>query len=147
MANLQAVTTTGGEVVLKEADVKTFQKGLRGELIVPGGDGYEAARKVFNGMIDKRPAVIARCADATDVLRAVEFARTHDLLVAVRGGGHNIAGKAICDDGLVIDLSAMKGMQVDPANRTARAEPGLTLGEFDRQRRPMAWPLHSASFP
>ena len=132
MANLQAVTTTGGEVVLKEADLKTFQKGLRGELIVPGGDGYEAARKVFNGMIDKRPAVIARCADATDVLRAVEFARTHDLLVAVRGGGHNIAGKAVCDGGLVIDLSAMKGMQVDPASRTARAEPGLTLGEFDR---------------
>jgi len=126
MANLQAVTTTGGEVELKETDVNSFQKGLRGELILPGDDGYEAARKVFNGMIDKRPAMIARCADATDVLRAVEFACTHDLLVAVRGGGHNIAGKAVCDGGLVIDLSAMKGMHVDPASRTARAEPGLT---------------------
>ena len=143
MANLQAVATTGGEVVLKEADINTLLKDLRGELILPGGEGYEAGRKVFNAMIDKRPAMIARCADATDVLRVVEFARTHDLLVAVRGGGHNVAGKAVCDGGLVIDLSTMKGMQVDPAGRTARAEPGLTLGDFDRatQAHGLATPL------
>jgi FAD/FMN-containing dehydrogenase len=84
-------------------------------------------------MIDKRPAMIARCAGTGDVINAVNFARTHDLLVAVRGGGHSVAGKSVCDGGILIDLSTMKGMRVDPARRTVQAQPGLRLGEFDRE--------------
>jgi FAD/FMN-containing dehydrogenase len=113
--------------------VEQFQANLRGGLLRPGDAGYDEARKVWNGMIDKRPALIARCVGALDVIRCVEFARTHNLLVAVRGGGHNIGGNAVCDGGLVIDLSRMKSARVEPARRTARAEPGLTWGEFDRE--------------
>src|SRR4029434_1435196 len=106
---------------------------LRGLLLRPGDDGYDATRKVYNAIIDKRPALIVRCAGPADVLRAVNFARTHNLLVAVRGGGHSVAGKSVCDGGVLIDLSPMKGIRVDPANRTAQAQAGLTLGEFDRE--------------
>ncbi len=106
---------------------------FRGELLQPGDDGYEPARKIWNGAIDKRPGLIARCTGVADVVAAVRFARERDLLVAVRGGGHNVAGTAVCDDGLVIDLSPMKGMQVDPARHTAHAQPGLLWGEFDRE--------------
>ena len=84
-------------------------------------------------MIDKRPTLIARCAGAADVIKAINFARSNNLLVAVRGGGHSVAGKSVCDGGLLIDLSLMKGLRVDPVRRTARAEPGLRLGEFDRE--------------
>ena len=94
---------------------------------------YDDARRVWNAMIDKRPAVIARCRGAVDVMTAVKFARNEGLSVAVRGGAHNVAGKATCDDGIVIDLSEMKGLRVDPVARTARAEPGLRWGEFDRE--------------
>src|SRR5437764_6807033 len=90
-------------------------------------------RAVPNAMIDRHPAIIARCADSDDVIACVRFARDHDLLVAVRGGGHSVAGKSVCDGGLMIDLSAMKGIRVDPARRTVRAETGLKLGEFDRE--------------
>ncbi len=106
---------------------------LRGPLLLPSEDGYDTARQIFNAMIDRRPAAIARCAGAADVLACVRFAREHDLRVSVRGGGHNVAGNAVCDDGLMIDLSPMKGIRVDPTRRTARAQPGLTLGEFDRE--------------
>ena len=116
-----------GEKVLRK-----FESGLRGEVLRPGHPNYDPARTLFNAMIDKHPALIVRCGEVSDVVSAVEFARTHDLLVAVRGGGHNVAGKALCDQGMVIDLSAMKGIRVDPSARTAKAEPGLTWGEFDR---------------
>lgn len=106
---------------------------FRGELLQPGDGGYDAARKIWNGAIDKRPALIARCTGVEDVRAAVRFAREQNFVVAVRGGGHNIAGTAVCEDGLVIDLSPMKGMRVDPRSRTARAEPGLLWGEFDRE--------------
>lgn len=106
---------------------------MRGQVLQPGDDGYEAARQVWNGLIDRRPEVIARCAGVGDVRDALAFARARDLMVAVRGGGHNVAGNAVCDGGLVIDLSSMKGMRVDPVRRVARAEPGLTWGEFDRE--------------
>lgn len=112
--------------------VRKFETGLRGELFRPGHPNYDPARRIYNAMIDKHPALIVRCAEVSDVLRALDFARSQDLLVAVRAGGHNVAGKALCDDGLVIDLSAMKGIRVDPAAKTVRAEPGLTWGEFDR---------------
>jgi len=90
-------------------------------------------RTVPNAMIDRRPKIIARCTGAADVIACVRFVREYDILLSVRGGGHSIAGKSVCNGGLMIDLSAMKGIRVDPARPTARAEAGLTLGEFDRE--------------
>jgi len=107
-----------------EAALQEFRGQLRGDLVVPGDSAYDAARSVWNGMIDKRPAAIARCKGVADVLAAVRFARAHDLLTAVRGGGHNVAGFGTCDGGLVIDLSALKGARVDPLARAARAHLG-----------------------
>ena len=105
--------------------------GFQGELLRSGDVGYDEARTVWNGMFDCSPAVIARCAGVDDVVAAVNFAREHGLLVAVRGGGHSAVGYGTCDDGLVIDLSPMKGIEIDPAARTVRAQAGLTWGEFD----------------
>ena len=118
---------------LDEALVRAFGAALRGGLLRPGDPAYDAARSVWNAAIDRRPALIARCAGAVDVIRAVDFARANDLTVSVRGGGHSVAGFAVCDDGLMIDLSGMKGIRVDQASRAARAEPGVTVGEFDRE--------------
>jgi FAD/FMN-containing dehydrogenase len=119
--------------MVSDVAATSFKASLRGQSFVPGEAGYDAARIVFNRIIDRRPAIIARCAGAADVIACVHFAREHGLPVSVRGGGHSIAGKAICDDGLMIDLSAMKGIRVDPLAQTVRAEPGLTIGEFDRE--------------
>ena len=119
--------------MISPSTTEEFKAGLRGQLLCPGDAGYDEARKVWNGSIDKRPGLIARCAGASDVMHCINFARENKVLVAVRGGGHNIGGNAVCDDGLVIDLSRMKGLRVDPARRIARAEPGLTWGEFDRE--------------
>jgi len=115
------------------ATVENLRKAVRGAVLWPGQDGYEAARTLPNAMIDRRPAFIARCTGTADVIACVRFAREHDLLVSVRGGGHSVAGKSVCDGGLMIDLSAMKGIRVDPVARTVRAETGLKLGEFDRE--------------
>jgi len=109
-----------------------FRSALRGELLVPADDGYDDARRIFNAMIDRRPVALARCTVAADVVACIGFARAHDLEVSVRGGGHNVSGKAVCDSGLMIDLTPMKSVRVNPGRRTARAEPGLTLGELDR---------------
>ncbi len=119
--------------MIREAALSQLRTTLRGPLLVPGDPGYDGARTIHNASIDRRPAMIARCVGAGDVIACVRFAREHDLLVSVRGGGHSIAGKAVCDGGLMIDLSSMKGIRVDPAERTVRAEPGLLLGEFDRE--------------
>jgi len=119
--------------MISESAIQKLRESLRGQSFRPGEQGYDLARTLPNAMIDRRPAVIARCAGAADVIECVRFAREHDVLVAVRGGGHSIAGKSVCDGGLVIDLSAMKGIRVDPARRTVRAETGLKLGEFDRE--------------
>jgi FAD/FMN-containing dehydrogenase len=108
-----------------------LRKGLSGDVLLPEQPGYEEARRVFNGMIDRRPAVIARCASTADVVRAVEVARERGLVVAVRGGGHSVTGLSTCDDGLVIDLSGLKAISVDPEARTARAGGGVLWGEFD----------------
>lgn len=118
---------------LDNSTVEAFAQSLRGELIRRGDAGYDAARTVFNRMIDKRPALIARCAGVADVIAAVNFARRNNLLIAVRGGGHSVSGYSVCDDGLVIDLSRMKGLYVDPIERTVRAEPGLTWGELNHE--------------
>jgi FAD/FMN-containing dehydrogenase len=105
---------------------------FRGALIGPGEEGYDEARRVWNGAIDRRPALIARCAGGDDVTVAVEFAREHDLLVSVRGGGHAVAGYAVCDGGMMIDLSLMKAVRVEPESRTARAAGGVLWSELDR---------------
>jgi FAD/FMN-containing dehydrogenase len=118
---------------LGEPSVRALSAGLRGGLLQPGDDGYDTARTVWNAMTDNRPAVIARCAGAADVIHCVRFAREHELLVSVRGGGHNVAGNAVCEGGLMIDLSPMKSVRVDAVTRTARAEPGVLWGEFDRE--------------
>lgn len=119
--------------MFSDSALQQLKKNVRAELVGPGDAVYNTTRKVWNRMIDKRPALIARCLGTGDVIRCVEFAREHSLVVAVRGGGHNIAGKCLCNDGLLIDLSSMKGMHVDPVRRTARAQAGLRLGEFDRE--------------
>ena len=124
-------TPKGGFVDLSA--LEKLRKAVRGAVFCPGQDGYDAARSIPNAMINRRPAAIARCTGAADVIACVRFAGEHDLLVSVRGGGHSVAGKSVCDDGLVIDLSAMRGIHVNPDRKTVRAETGLTLGEFDRE--------------
>jgi FAD/FMN-containing dehydrogenase len=113
--------------------IEDLKTATRGEVIVPSDAGYDEARSIWNAMIDRRPAMIVRCAGAADVRRAVNFARDNELLLAMRGGGHNIAGSAICDDGLVIDLSRMKSARIDPLARRAYVEPGCTLADFDHE--------------
>jgi FAD/FMN-containing dehydrogenase len=133
MTDLRVVSVQGADAILEEHTVQEFADNLRGRLLHPGDSAYDETRKVWNGMIDRRPALIARCAGVADVIAAVRFARTHGLLVSVRGGGHNITGNAVCEGGLMIDLSPMKSVRVDPAQRTARAEAGLTWGEYNRE--------------
>ena len=118
---------------LDETVVGPLQEDLRGDLIRPEDRRYDEARAVWNGMIDRRPALIVRCAGTADVVAAVNFAREHGLLLSVRGGGHNVAGNAVNDGGLVIDLSAMRGVFVDPKRRTARVQGGATWGDVDRE--------------
>ena len=114
-----------------DLDASALKASLRGELIQPNDEGYEAARKVYNGMIDKHPALIARCADVADVIAAVNFGRENNLLVSIRGGGHNAGGLGVCDDGLVIDLSLIRYTHVDPQTRTVRVGGGSTWGDVD----------------
>jgi FAD/FMN-containing dehydrogenase len=133
MPSYPIVTNTGETNMLTEEAIQDFATRLRGDLVQPGDPDYEIARRVWNGLIDRRPALIARCAGTADVVESVGFARANDLLVSVRGGGHNVAGTAVCEGGLVIDLSRMKGIHVDPAARTARAQGGVILGELDRE--------------
>jgi FAD/FMN-containing dehydrogenase len=116
---------------MKPELISKMKANLRGRVILPGDQDYNEARKVYNGMIDKHPKLIVRCDNVADVRLAVEFARENDLLVAVRGGGHNGAGLATCDDGMVIDLSQMKGVRFDPSLSTIRAEPGCTQGDVN----------------
>ncbi|MBW2436324.1 MAG: FAD-binding oxidoreductase [Desulfobacterales bacterium] len=121
----------GDQTTIDESKIEKFKEQLRGELIRPTDGTYENARQLYNAMIDKRPLMIARCVDVTDVTTAVHFARDNNLLVALRGGGHNGPGLGSCDDGLVIDLSAMKGVRVDPETRTVRVGPGCMQGDVD----------------
>jgi FAD/FMN-containing dehydrogenase len=133
MTDLQVTTISGMDTVLEEAAVTAFKQSLRGQLIAPGDEHYEEARQVWNGNIDRRPGLICRPAGVADVIAAVNFAREHALLVAVRGGAHSFAGTGVCNGGLVIDLCLMKSIRVDPVRRTVRAEGGVTWGEFDRE--------------
>ncbi|PWI09956.1 FAD-binding oxidoreductase [Streptomyces sp. NWU339] len=133
-----AVLTAAAEQMLTDE----LRSSLRGEVIDRGHRGYDEARTVWNGLIDRRPALIARCSGTADVVETVRAARKHRPLVSIRGGGHQVAGSGVCDDGLVIDLSRMKGVHVDPAARTARAQAGATWGELDRETQ-----LHALATP
>src|SRR6266480_4116860 len=117
--------------MLSENSVKEFKSNLRGLVIEPGDKSYDDARKVYNGMIHKKPRLIARCTDVADVIGSVKFAREQNLLLAIRSGGHNAGGLGICDDGVVIDLTPMKYTRVDPAARTITAGGGCTWGDID----------------
>jgi FAD/FMN-containing dehydrogenase len=127
-----STSTAFAETAIDETAAQSLRRHLHGRLLQPGDEGYDAARAVWNAMIDRRPALIVRCADAEDVRTAVSFAGEHGLPVSVKGGGHNVAGKAVCDGGLMIDLSPLKAIRVDPGAATARAESGLLWEEFDR---------------
>ena len=116
---------------IQTSTIEKLKAGFNGEILIPGDRDYESARKIWNAMVDKHPAIIARCATTSDVVRGVNFARDNGFVLAVRGGGHNIAGKSICDNGLVIDLSRMKAARVDPAGRRVTIEGGATLADLD----------------
>jgi FAD/FMN-containing dehydrogenase len=121
----------GAEVTIAQEAVDALRAALRGEVLDRSSAGYDAARTIWNAMIDRRPGLIVQARGAADVARTVEFARDHQLMLAVRGGGHNIAGNAVCDGGVMLDLSKMRSIRIDPQRRTAVVEPGCTLGDFD----------------
>ena len=121
-----------GSPIAKDA-IDSLASAIAGKAIRPGDADYEQARRIWNANVRKHPGLIVRCAGTADVVQAVKFARANDLLVAIRGGGHNVGGRALCDDGIVIDLSGMKAVFVDPAKATARVQGGATLGDVDRE--------------
>jgi FAD/FMN-containing dehydrogenase len=125
--------TSGDFVTLEEEAVTAFAGSLRGDLVTPDSAEYDEVRSIWNAMIDRRPGAIVRCAGASDVMAAVRFARAHDLLISVRGAGHNIAGNAVADGALMIDLSGMNTVRVDPVSGVTRVEPGATLGDLDHE--------------
>ena len=131
MPDITVRTLDGGDAVLSEGALAGLASTLAGELMVPGADGYDEARTLWNAMADRRPGLIVECANKSDVVRCVRFAREHGLLVSVGGAGHNIAGNAACDDGFMISLRKMKSVQVDADGKRASVEPGVTLGELD----------------
>lgn len=122
-----------GKTTLDAEDLQNLRSNLLGELLSPGDAAYPDACKIWNGMINKKPALIVRCRGVADIMTALSFARDKQCLISVRGGGHNIAGTALCDDGVVIDLSHMKGIHIDAERRSARVQPGVTWGELDRE--------------
>jgi len=133
MSGLQVKTRSNGDVTLQEDTIQKFKETLRGELIRSVDPAYDDARSIWNAMIDRRPALIARCLGVVDVVTCVKFAREHGVRLSIKGGGHNIAGLAVCDGGLMIDMSRMRGVWVDPTTRTARAQAGCLLGDVDRE--------------
>lgn len=138
MPDLTCRTLDGADATLTAATLDRFTSTLRGDAIPIGAPHYEDARRIWNATVERRPALIVRCRSSADVVRSVRFAREHELLIAVRGGGHNIAGNGLVDDGLLIDLSPMRAVRVEPSQRMARSEPGVTLGEFDRDTQAFA---------
>jgi FAD/FMN-containing dehydrogenase len=130
---LQATKHISNPMALSDTAIDAFRARFRGPVLRPIDDGYDATRRIFNGMINRHPALIARCHGTADVVEAVRFAREHELLVSVRGGGHNVAGNAVCDGGLMIDLSAMTGVYVDPTRRSTRVQGGATWRMVDRE--------------
>jgi FAD/FMN-containing dehydrogenase len=133
MPGLRAKTRTNGEMTLEEETIRKFKESLRGELILSEDAGYDDARSIWNAMIDRRPALIARCLGVADVVTCVNFARDHGLILSIKGGGHNISGLAVCEGGLMLDMARMRGVWVDPIMRAARAQAGCLLGDVDRE--------------
>ena len=133
MADLRIATLTGDYTVISEATAEDFRGSLHGGALLPGDEGYDSARRIWNAMIDKRPALIAQCSGTADVINSVNFARENGLLISVRGGGHNFPGNSVCNDGLMIDLSRMTGVRVDPAAKTVRAQGGTKWKAFDHE--------------
>jgi len=131
-ADMPAISRTGAQITLPSRAIKQFRSNLKGPLLDAASKDYEFARRVWNGAFDRHPALIARCANAADIQRSVEFARTHDVLVAIRGGGHSLPGFSSCEGGLMIDLQPMQSVTVEAAKRTLRAQPGVLLGGMDR---------------
>ena len=145
MADIAIASLEGGQVSVNEEAFVEFRAALRGPVLLPGDVGYQEACVIFNGMHKRRPAVIVQCSGAADVVDSVNFARQNNLLVAVKGGGHNSAGNSLCDGGLVIDLSGMNGVHVDVQARIARCGGGANwhrrphAGRWDRMATPKAW--------
>ena len=133
MVQAQIVRLDGGTVRLDEAAIGQLRSRVRGPVLMSGDPEYDAARAIWNAMIDRKPALIVRCTGTADVIGAVDFAREHQLLLSVRSGGHNIAGSAVCDGGLMIDLSLMKLVRVDPTQRRVFVGAGATLGDLDHE--------------
>jgi FAD/FMN-containing dehydrogenase len=133
VGDLPAKTLTGGDLLLRGSSVEAFAASLRGDVLLPDHQDYDRTRRIWNAMFDKKPALIARCTGASDVRRAVDFAREHQLLTAVRAGGHSFSGKSTCEGGLVIDLQQMQGVRVDPKARRAYLESGSLLGQLDHE--------------
>jgi FAD/FMN-containing dehydrogenase len=133
MSSVQIVRGDGGAATISAEAIDTLKTALRGSVLRPGDDGYETSRTVWNAMIVRRPALVALCAGVADVRAAVNFARSHKLLTAVKGGGHNIAGSAVCEGGFLIDLSQMRTVRIDPDAHVAHVGPGATLGDFDHE--------------
>ena len=131
-ATIPELVNINGSVVNQDL-ITTFKSSIGGKVITPRDSGYDNARKIWNASIDRYPGIIACCSGVADVMAAVNFGREYELLVAVKGGGHNVGGRAICDGGIVIDLSGMKGIHVDSIKRTARVQGGATLGDVDRE--------------
>lgn len=136
MASVTIMKRSGDMVTLDAGIVAAFSSRLRGPLLGAADPGYQEARKVWNAMIDRKPALIAQCLGVADVMAAVDFARENDLLLSIRAGGHNVSGSAIAEAGLVIDVSRMRGVHVEPEKRIARVEGGARLGDVDQQTAP-----------
>ena len=135
----------GNSVTLDGSAVESLKAELRGSLLFPGEDGYDASRTVWNSMIDRRPALVVHCAGVNDIKQAVDFARAHGLLTSVKGGGHNIAGSAVCDGGLLIDLSGMRSVRIDPGHTWRMSSPERPSGTSMPRRRPLDLLPRSAS--
>jgi FAD/FMN-containing dehydrogenase len=133
MPELKAISAAGKEITLAQTSIASLRRSVRGDILTRGDDRYHEARSLWNALYEKMPALIVRCADRADIMTAIDFARAENLPVAVRSGGHNVAGSGACNGGITLDLSGMKVLTIDSNARTARAEPGLTWGEFDRQ--------------
>jgi len=146
-SEVPAIGLDGQQLVLNPADIEDLRARLRGQLLLAGEEGYDRARIIWNRAFDRKPALIARCAGAADVTAAVNFARTHGLLTAVRAGGHSLSGQSVCDGGLMIDLSLMGGIRIDPFAKRARVEPGVLLAALDRETQAfdLAAPLGTVS--
>jgi hypothetical protein len=132
-ADQPARSLEGAEMILRGRDVQALAAGVSGGVLLPGAEGYDAARMMWNGMFDRRPALIARCRNASDVHHAVDFARESRILTAVRAGGHSQSGKSVCNSGLVIDVSPMQGVRVDPQRKIAYLKSGSLLGLLDAE--------------